>query len=321
MSAPRLGSLTRCRLLSSCLAAAISAGCAVPGGTPIDVQWEPIDQLNETMPAAVRIYEGVDSQAPLKAWYVSVRPDAGVTVRVDAAVDTDGVETGTEFASRTAARIVLNAGYFRLGEDPMRHVGLLVVDGTIIEPAVDSVLRDGERYYLARGALGFMADGLPDIAWVSSRDGVLYSWEDPPPNAPDHRITELDLEGLAEWPARHAVAAGPVLVMDGRTRVATDAEVFFGTTIPEVHPRTAAGVTADGELIVMVVDGRQRESRGVDLVELAQLMVGLGCVEAVNLDGGGSSTLVVDGTLVNKPLGGGAEFQREIMSALVILEQ
>jgi exopolysaccharide biosynthesis protein len=308
-------------LLQAALGLLLAAfGCGTPVDAPINISWSPIAELNAGLPEAVRVYQGVDSQAPLRAWYVSVMPAAGVSVQVAASADdADGVETGSEFASRTRARVVLNAGYFRMGEEPMRHVGLLMVDGQIIEPAVDSVLRDGSRYFLARGALGFMADGTPDIAWVSSRDGILYEWEDPPPNAPDTRVTELELDGLAEWGARHAVAAGPVLVMDGAMRVATNAEVFFGTTIPEVHPRTAAGTTSDGRLIVAVVDGRQRDSRGLDLAELAALMLDLGCVEAVNLDGGGSSTLGVDGTLVNRPLGG--EFQREIMSALLILEE
>ncbi len=65
----------------------------------------------------------------------------------------------------------------------------------------------------------------------------------------------------------------------------------------------------------MVVDGRQTQSRGVDLDELARMMRGLGAVQALNLDGGGSSTLVVNGEVVNRPVGGTAE--REVMSALV----
>jgi exopolysaccharide biosynthesis protein len=214
---------------------------------------------------------------------------------------------------------VLNGGYFRMGEDPMRHVGLLMVDGQIVEPAVDSVLRDGERYYLARGALGFLIDGTPDITWASSRNGVLYAWDDPPPNTPETRISELDLEGLSVWPAHHAVAAGPVLVMDGELHVTTDAEVFFGTKIPELNPRTAAGVSAEGSLLVLVVDGRQRDSRGVSLTELAEIMLAIGSVEAINLDGGGSSTLIIDGVLVNRPLGG--QIERQIMSALLVLEK
>jgi exopolysaccharide biosynthesis protein len=64
----------------------------------------------------------------------------------------------------------------------------------------------------------------------------------------------------------------------------------------------------------MVVDGRQPESRGVGLEELATLMLEAGAVEAINLDGGGSSTLVVNGILVNRPQGNTE--QRQVMSAL-----
>jgi len=304
------------------VAALLVVACAAGGDgstTPIALSWEPLEELNAGLPAAVRVYAGVDSVAPLRAWYVRVRPGDGVALGMTAAVDTDGVETGSEIASRTAARVVLNGGYFRMGEDPMRHVGLLMVDGEIVEPAVDSVLRDGERYYLARGTLGFLEDGSPDIAWVSSRDGVLYEWGDPPPNTLETPVTGLDFEGLQEWPARHAVAAGPVLVMQGVERVTIDAEVFFGTKIPDLNPRTAAGVTIEGDLIVIVVDGRQRASRGVSLTELASIMLELGSVEAVNLDGGGSSMLIVDGVLVNRPLG--SQSQRQVMSALLILEE
>ena len=113
-----------------------------------------------------------------------------------------------------------------------------------------------------------------------------------------------------------AVAAGPCLVVNGEIYVTDTAEVFFGTSIPEVHPRTAAGYTLDGDLVLLVVDGRQDESRGVDLYELATIMRDLGCIEALNLDGGGSSTLVANQELLNRPAGG--TVQREVMSALAV---
>ena len=120
---------------------------------------------------------------------------------------------------------------------------------------------------------------------------------------------ELQSKGLTG-----AIGAGPALIIDGEIRITSDEEVFFGTSIPKTHPRTAAGYTKNGALIFMVVDGRQGESRGVSLDELAILMYELGAVEAINLDGGGSSTLVVDNTLVNRPAGGTTE--REVMSAI-----
>jgi exopolysaccharide biosynthesis protein len=106
-----------------------------------------------------------------------------------------------------------------------------------------------------------------------------------------------------------------MLLRDGALRVTADEEVFFGTAIPATHPRTAAGRTAEGDLILMVVDGRQPASRGVNLQELAYLMAQVGAVDAMNLDGGGSSTLVVRGVRLNRPTG--YDVEREVLSALV----
>ena len=69
----------------------------------------------------------------------------------------------------------------------------------------------------------------------------------------------------------------------------------------------------------MVVDGRQAMSRGVYLEELAIMMHDLGCIEAINLDGGGSSSIVVNGSLLNKP--SGTNIQREVMSAIAVFSQ
>ena len=66
----------------------------------------------------------------------------------------------------------------------------------------------------------------------------------------------------------------------------------------------------------MVVDGRQAESRGVYLEELAIMMSDFDCLEAVNLDGGGSSAMVADSRLLNRPVG--RTSQREVMSAIGI---
>lgn len=299
---------------------AVAAGCGIARPLDIDLVWEPIERFDRTLPDGVRAYAAADPSIPLRAWYVSVREgDPEVETRVAVAVDDDLRETPTEFATRTGALVVVNAGYFRIDLDPATHVGLLMVDRRLLSPALRSVLRDDQRYYLARAALGFMDDGRADVAWVSSRDGVLYEWPEPPANAPGHPVESLDVEDLAPWPARDAVAAGPVLVHDGERRITSDEEVFFGSAIPEVHPRTAAGVTAAGDLILLVVDGRQRDSRGVDLVELADIMLDLGCADAVNLDGGGSTALVIEGELVNRPAGDTVE--REIMSALTVLER
>jgi hypothetical protein len=200
--------------------------------------------------------------------------------------------------------------------DPARHVGLLYVDREMVQPATASVRREQLSYPTTRAALGLGPDGKVDIAWVSSRNDSLFEWEEPAPNREGLPVTAPDVSRAEYWNVQDAVAAGPSLISEGRIRITSDEEVFFGSSIPAVHPRTAAGYTRNGDLILLVVDGRQRASRGVDLAELAGLMYDLGCIEAFNLDGGGSSTLVVSGKLVNRPTGG--THQREVMSALAV---
>lgn len=109
------------------------------------------------------------------------------------------------------------------------------------------------------------------------------------------RITTFAVSGqtLAPFYPRDAVGGRPMLVRDGTIMPHLDSAggVAFGKAR---HPRTAAGVARDGRrLILAVVDGRQSPySDGMSLNELATLMLALGARDAVNLDGGGSSTLL-----------------------------
>lgn len=98
-----------------------------------------------------------------------------------------------------------------------------------------------------------------------------------------------------------ALAGGPLLMLDGKEL--TQLEVVFNTTR---HPRTAIGITADGKMIVVVVDGRSSQSQGLTIPQLSELMAALGCTQALNLDGGGSSTAWVKGEgVVNFPTDNG----------------
>ena len=270
--------------------------------------------LNADLPAGVRVYAGTDPKLPLRAWYVSVAQgdDSG---RVEVLVSddpTDRRETVSSFAADTGACVVINGGYFTMERTPAHHAGLLVIDGVIEAPATRSAVRDEVRYPTARAALGLTSAGF-DITWATSRGGELQAWAAPPA----HRQgvpAQLDPEASTPWVVEDALGGGPALVSNGRVNVTTDEEVFFGTAIPYTHPRTAAGIAADGTLLLLLVDGRQRLSRGVRLEELAAMMADLGAVDALNLDGGGSSSLAVHGQLLNNPAGRRKE--REVMTAL-----
>jgi exopolysaccharide biosynthesis protein len=99
-------------------------------------------------------------------------------------------------------------------------------------------------------------------------------------------------------PATESLGGTPILVRDGE-RWTPDGPGSFGT---DRHPRTIVGWTVSGETLLVTVDGRQAGlSDGMTLGEAADLMIGLGAVEAINLDGGGSTTFVVRGAVANHP--------------------
>lgn len=293
---------------------------ACPGGggslPEIPMNWMPVDSINVRLPRGIRLFEGSNRSLPLRAWVVRVdekRPR--IRTRVVVSDDpADRRETVASFARDLGAVAVINGGYFTMRRSPADHVGLLIAGREIVAPATGDVVRDSVEYRTARGAVGFLGEDGIDITWAATRNDTVFSLPDPPGNHPGRPVTRIDFGSAEIWRVRDAVGAGPTLLEDGRVHIATDEEVFFGSSIPLTHPRTCAGIDRKGRLLMMVVDGRQPESRGVTLEELASLMRDFDAVEAVNLDGGGSSTLVVDGMLINRPAGG--TVQREVMSAI-----
>ena len=306
------GAVRPCRRRTVALLLAALAGCVVRA--PVRLAWVPVETANAALPEQVRVYAATDPSVPLRAWYVRVRPRPPVRVRVIAAGGPTGLETAEQIARRTGARVLVNAGYYRLDRGRPEHIGLLLVGGRLLQPPLRSVIQQGRRRPVVRAALGFHADGHPEIGWAGSREGQLVVW--PGPVAGGQGGDGDEAADARRWPVVDAVAGGPMLVVDGAVRVTAAQEAFADSASPRLHPRTAAGITAEGDLILMVVDGRQRDSRGVTLEQLAGLLQRLGCVRALNLDGGGSSAVVVDGRLLNRPWGG--EASREIVSALAV---
>ena len=111
---------------------------------------------------------------------------------------------------------------------------------------------------------------------------------------------KLDLKMNPEWDGvNHIISGGPYLVKNGDVYVDMTAQKL--TAIGGRNPRTAIGYTKDNNLIMITADGREGASIGLTLFELASLMKELGCVNAMNLDGGGSTVMYVKDRVVNKP--------------------
>lgn len=123
-------------------------------------------------------------------------------------------------------------------------------------------------------------------------------------------------ESSAGWgDVVQAVGGGPWLARNGEFFCDREEEGFDPGFSRSLHPRTAAGRLKDGKLLLVSVDGRQSISGGMTLVQLADFMLAEGCVEAINLDGGGSTTLATPLGLLNSPSEGD---QRPVCNALAI---
>lgn len=125
---------------------------------------------------------------------------------------------------------------------------------------------------------------------------------------PDERLSklyrakhvDLGIKTIPNWDnVKHIISGGPYLVKNG--------EVFVDMTEQKLgaiggkNPRTAIGYTQDGNFIMVAVDGREGASVGLTLKELAWFMKSIGCINAMNLDGGGSTVMYVNGRVVNMP--------------------
>lgn len=194
-----------------------------------------------------------------------------------------GLARVSELVAREGAIAGVNGVFHSADGTPL---GLVIIDGQVKAPPV-----------MNRTALGITSDGTIVIDNVS-----------------------MDEEGnlVPAWGTLgvvHAVGGGPRLVKDGKVHVTSGEERFKADVAVGRAPRTAAGVTFDGKLLLVAVTGRQaHHSIGVTLEELANLMIELGAKDAANFDGGGSSTMVVRDYVMNTPSDG-----RERMVADAIL--
>jgi len=116
--------------------------------------------------------------------------------------------------------------------------------------------------------------------------------------------------------AKYAIGGGPRLLKNGKYIYSAGEESFKKNISLGRAPRTAIGETKEKKLIFVVVDGRQPGySIGMTLEELATLLKNLGCLNAINLDGGGSSTMYYDGKIMNRPSEGS---ERAINNAILV---
>lgn len=186
---------------------------------------------------------------------------------------TNIIATTSEIADQANAVLAINGDYYGF-----RTTGIVIRNGVIFR---DSGARQGLAIY---------------------QDGTMRLYDETTTSA-----AQLVKEGV--W---NTLSFGPGLVSDGKVISGIDQveiDTNFGNhSVQGQQPRTGIGMISANHFVFVAVDGRSSGySRGVTMTEFATIFTGLGAQVAYNLDGGGSTTMVFNGTLVNNPLGKGTE--------------
>ena len=203
------------------------------------------------------------------------------------------LELTSEIAARTDAVAAINGSFFNM-RAPYGSVNYLRVDGEELAPNALDSYENGRKGRSTRqtGAIATFKGNL----YVLKGDNIAR-WE-----------RDIEAEDL--------VTTGPMLLAGGECE-AVVADNFNRNR----HPRTAVGVRPDGTVLLVVADGRNASAAGLSMLELQQLMLVLGCRDAVNLDGGGSTAMVVRGEVVNHPSDNkqfDAAGERRVANAIVV---
>ena len=171
---------------------------------------------------------------------------------------------------------------------------------------------NGEYYgarqsgYVIRNGVVYRNQGSNGEDMVISKDGTLSF------------ISESDTttDSLIQKQAWQVLSFGPVLVENGEVAVTENDEVGMAMAS---NPRTAIGTVAKNHYLFVVSDGRTSESAGLSLYELANFMKSLGATNVYNLDGGGSSTMVFQGEVVNNPTTNGNKISERAVSDILYI--
>lgn len=107
-------------------------------------------------------------------------------------------------------------------------------------------------------------------------------------------VGEYTSNELINMGVKEGVSFSPTLVINGKPYISE-------TTLYGINPRTAIGQKADGSIILLVIDGRQGLKLGASLLELQEIIIKLGAVNAISLDGGGSTAMYYEGDIINNP--------------------
>jgi hypothetical protein len=321
-----------------------------PAGKPYK-GWEQCLEFGE-LPSGIRVYKSpAQLQGKNAVAYIAVaKTSKGRTfdvvpsgTKVGAGVrdnQISGAKTPTQFYDDGSYPVVINGGFLTYQNGNYYNLSLIWRAGKLVFTTSLDVWSANPNpdvpnppYYPTRGIFGHIQGTDYQTEWAFTIwDGKTYAYPTPAPKdwvlvgLPNSVPSATYPAGGREYAAQTAIGGGPVLIKDGEQTTAdmwadelTASDIFNAVdpADPRIVPRTAIGYTSDNKVILFVCEGRNATPGvpGFTLAETAAILKDLGCVEALNLDGGGSSCMLVNGHETIKPSDGS---QRAVTSAVVL---
>lgn len=301
---------------------------------PILANWTEVSSLYGTLPPHIKVYKSpAKSLDKLIIAYIAVADLSSATFDLwsisDPEIDgtSESFKTPSKVYSESKWPIVINGGFFYSSGGKNYTSSLAVKDSAVLAHNINYASEDWKKiYYPTRAALLGYGNGTFEAVWTyyNNNDAVDYVYPQPAENiwgsAPKAVPSSTYPEGAKKLSAAIGIGGGPLLVRGGKFVNSYEYELFNGTSGigPDIDaPRTAVGVTGDNKMIFFVCEGRQKTEGvyGLTTADVANIMIALGCVEAINLDGGGSSCMLVNGKETIKVSDGS---QRSVASTLML---
>lgn len=310
-----------CQLFASCVSLFTTG----------QINWLNVDSLYQPLPSSVHVFKTtdmLDGKSNIAYYVIADLKDKRILFDADTTLGRRF--TPAQFYKKNnQPLVVVNTTFFSFQTN--QNLNVVIKDGKLVGYNLKTVkkkfLDSTVDVTVYRSALGISKKRNADIAWIktdSSKQKAQASQYDPSKgvwwSSNGRRSVSIpDTAAFFEsWKMQTAVGGGPVLLQNGKIKITNEEEMMFrGKAINDKHPRTAMGYTKDNKLIILVVQGRfPGIAEGATLTQEAKMLQELGCWEALNLDGGGSSCMLVNGKETIKP--SDATGQRAVPAVFVI---
>jgi len=276
------------------------------------LHWEKVDSLFGPLPSSFHVFRTKEllNNFPFIAYYVSAKLKDKHLLFTTQVASGDPYTPDQYYELEKKPLLIVNCSFFSF--ESGQNLSTVIRNGKQLAYNVTSLKGTGSDsllyYFPTRSAIGINRKRDADVAWIfnSAEYYRPYAFENAPVIAkgkyPNPSIFDLHDVDWKWWEMRTAVGGGPTLIHDGEIWITSKEEQMFVGEENERHPRTAMGYTRDNRLIILVIQGRfPGLAEGATLKEEAEILKELGCYEALNLDGGGSSCMLINGKETIKP--------------------